>query len=102
MRNPRQEAPNRKRKFDPLFNKYADLFDGRCTKMKSADYSIEFEKDVKPISYGACRSVPDPYLPALQRDLDSQVEQGIIKPKTYSTPWLHLIVVVPKKGTTDI
>jgi hypothetical protein len=78
--------------FDRLFNEYADLFDGCCTEMKSADYSIEVEKDVKPVSYGACRSVPDPYLPALQRELDSLVEQGIIEPITYSTPWLHPIM----------
>ena len=37
--------------FDRLFNEYADLFDGRCIQMKSADYSIEVEKDVKPVSY---------------------------------------------------
>ena len=88
--------------FDALVNEYRDLFDGNCTTMKSADYHIELEKDVKPISYGACRSVPDPYLPALQRELDTLVQQGIIEPITYSTPWLHPIVVVPKKGTTDI
>ena len=70
--------------------------------MKSAEYHIELEADVKPISYGACRSVPDPYLPALQRELNTLVEQGIVEPISYSTPWLHPIVVVPKKGTTDI
>ena len=88
--------------FDALINEYRDLFDGKCTKMKSAEYHIELENDVKPISYGACRSVPDPYLPALQRELDTLVEQGIIESISYSTPWLHPIVVVPKKGTTDI
>ena len=88
--------------FDALANKYRDLFDGKCTKMKSAEYHIELEKDVKPISYGACRSVPDPYLPALRKELDGLMEQGIIEQIDYSTPWLHPIVVVPKKGTTDI
>jgi hypothetical protein len=88
--------------FDRLFNEYADLFDGCCTQMKIADYSIQVEKDVKPVSYGACRIVPDPYLPALQRELDCLVQHGIIEPITYSTPWLHPIVVVRKKGTTDI
>ena len=88
--------------FDRLINEYSDLFDGRCTQMRSADYHIELEKDVKPISYGACRSVPDPYLPALKRELEGLTEQGIVEPIDYSTPWLHPIVVVPKKGTTDI
>jgi hypothetical protein len=83
-------------------NEFKDLFDGQCTKMKSANYHIKLQDDVKPVSYGACRSIPDPYLPALRKELDALTEQGIIEAITYSTPWLHPIVVVPKKGTTDI
>jgi hypothetical protein len=83
-------------------NEYQDLFDGQCTKMKSADYHIELQDNVKPVSCGACQSVPEPYLPALRRELEGLIEQGIIKPITYLTPWQHPIVVVPKKGTTNI
>ncbi len=83
-------------------NDVRDLLDSQCTKMKSADYHIELQDDVKPVSYGVCRSVPDPYLPALRKELDALVDQGIIKPIPYSTLWLHPIVVVRKKGTTDI
>jgi hypothetical protein len=46
--------------FDTLMNEFRDLFDGQCTKMKSADYHIEVQADAKPMSYGACRSVLDP------------------------------------------
>ena len=88
--------------FDKLVNEYRDLFSGRCTQMKSQDYHIDVEADAKPISYGACRSVADPYMPALKRELDTLVEQDIIEKISYATAWLHPIVVVPKKGTTDI
>jgi hypothetical protein len=49
-----------------------------------------------------CRSVPDPYIPGLRRELDSLIDQGIIEPITYSDPWLHPIVVMLKKGTANI
>ena len=88
--------------FNKLVNEFKDLFDGQCTQMKSPDYHIEVEDGAKPVSYGACRSVADPYMPALKRELDTLVNQGIIEKINYATPWLHPIVVVPKKGTTDI
>jgi hypothetical protein len=35
--------------FDILMNEFKDLFDGQCNKMKSADYHIELQDDVKPV-----------------------------------------------------
>jgi hypothetical protein len=55
--------------FDTLMNEFRDLFDGQCTKMKSADYHIELQDDVKPVSYVACRSVPDPRRKSLMPSL---------------------------------
>jgi len=38
----------------------------------------------------------------LRRELDLLIEQDIIEPVSGATDWLHPIVVVPKKNTTDI
>ncbi len=87
---------------DNLINEYPELFDNQCKIMKNGTYHIDLEEDAKPISTGACRTIPEPYLPALKRELDDLEAQGIISKIDYSTPWLHPVVVVPKKGTTDI
>ena len=87
---------------DMLVNEYPDLFDGRCTPMYSGEYKIELEPDAKPVSSGACRNIQLPYVPALKKELETLVDQDIIEKITHATPWLHPIVVVPKKGTADI
>ena len=70
--------------------------------MKNGLHKIELEPDAKPVSTGACRTIAEPYMPALKRELNDLEASGIIRKIEYSTPWLHPIVVVPKKGTTDI
>ena len=87
---------------DTLVNEYPDLFDGRCTPMYSGEYTIELEPGAKPVSSGACRNIQLPYVPALKKELEGLVDQDIIEKITHATPWLHPIVVVPKKGTSDI
>ena len=88
--------------FDLLFNEFADLFTGKCTPMKEAVYHIELEPDVKPINYGSVRNVAEPNKAKLKLELEALIEQGIIEKIEYPTPWLHPIVVVAKKGTSDI
>ena len=41
-------------------------------------------------------------MPALKKEIESLLAQGIIEEVSGATPWLHPIVVVPKKNTTDI
>ena len=87
---------------DELLNEFSDLFAGECTTMKDGVYKIELQPDAVPVNTGACRAVAEPYMPALKRELDLLQTQGIIKRIDYATEWLHPIVVVQKKGTTDI
>ena len=87
---------------DALINEYPELFDEQCKVMKNGTYHIDLEEDATPMSSGACRTIPEPYMPAVKKELDTLQAQGIIKKIDYATPWLHPIVVVPKKGTTDI
>ncbi len=46
--------------------------------------------------------VAEPYMPALRKELDSLVAQGIIEPIEEASEWLHPIVIVPKKGSSEI
>jgi hypothetical protein len=46
--------------------------------------------------------IAEPYMPALKQEIESLKAEGIIKEVKGATPWLHPIVVVPKKNTTDI
>jgi hypothetical protein len=48
--------------------------------------------------------MPESYKEPLKHRLESHVAQGILEKVKdgEETPWLHLIVVVPKKGTTDV
>ena len=87
---------------DNLLNTYSVLFDGKCKVMKNGLYHIDVDPEAVPVNTGASRSIPDPYMPALKKEIESLLAQGIIEEVSGATPWLHPIVVVPKKNTTDI
>lgn len=101
---PVQVFQGRGPELDALMNmpKYAPLFDGKCKVMKNGLYHIDMEPDATPINTGASRNVPDPLLPALRKEIDSLLAQGIIEEVSGATPWLHPIVIVSKKNTSDI
>ena len=74
--------------------------------MKGKPARIELSKDATPTSTGHYRTIANAYLDPLKKELDVQVDAGILE-KMEEKPdaanyWLHPIVVVPKKGTTDI
>jgi hypothetical protein len=86
--------------------KYPEIFCGRVTLMKGKPAKIELSKDATPTSTGHYRTIANAYLDPLKKELDIQVDAGILekmeeKPEA-ANYWLHPIVVVPKKGTTDI
>ena len=88
--------------FDSIANKYPSVFDGNCKIMKGEKLRIEVDPLAVPVSTGASRTIPEPLLPALRKELDTLLAQGIIEPVEEATPWLHSIVLAPKKGTSDV
>lgn len=89
-----------------LARKYPNVFCGRVTMMKGTPATIELTPEAQATSAGHFRTIANAYLEPLQRELDVQVRAGILE-KLETKPeaakyWLHPIVVVPKKGTTDI
>ena len=89
-----------------IASKYPEVFCGRVTMMKGKPATIELSNDATPTSTGYYRTIADAYLAPLKKELDTQVAAGILE-KMGEKPdaakyWLHPIVVVPKKGTTDV
>ena len=87
---------------DSIANKYPSVFDGNCKIMKGEKLHIDVDPSAVPVSTGASRTIPEPLLPALRQELDTLLAQGIIEPVEEATAWLHPIVLVPKKGTSDV
>jgi hypothetical protein len=79
-------------------HEFPELFNNQFSIMKDRAYHIDLEADAIPISIGACRTIPEPYMPALKKELDDLVAQDNIKKIDYPTPWLHPIVVVLKNA----
>ncbi len=88
--------------FDALVNEFPRVFDGKCKIMKAEPYHIDLEAGVVPVNTGASKSIPEQYMPALRKEIDSLIAQGIIEQVEGATQWLHPIVVVPKKDSSDI
>jgi len=85
-----------------IAREFMSIFEGKITKMRGGPFHIELEPGAKPINSGCSRKVPEPYMEALRREIETQIEAGVIEPIHEATEWLHPIVVVPKKGTNDV
>ena len=62
-------------------------------------YHIKLDPSVSPVQH-APRRVPVPLREVLKSTLDDLVKQEIIAPIQKLTPWISLMVVVPKKNGT--
>ena len=60
--------------------------------------SIEVNAGAVPFACFNPRKVPIPLEEAAKRELESQVEQGIVERIAHTTPWLSPLVVAPKKS----
>ena len=88
--------------FEALRSKYKNVFDGQCKIMNGEKAHISIDPKATPISVGAHRSIAEPLLPALKKEIDLLVSQKIIEKIEYATDWLHPIVVVPKKTPGEV
>ncbi|MGV0986826.1 MAG: hypothetical protein ACOYB2_19955, partial [Limnohabitans sp.] len=80
---------------DSIMNRYPEVFDGKVTTMNGEPHHIELEDNAVPVNTGCSRMISEPYMNALKKELDSQVDEGIIEKVEGATEWLHPIVVVP-------
>jgi hypothetical protein len=87
---------------DNIATRYPEVFSGKIKGMEGGPCTIELTSDAVLMSNGAYRDIPAAYEDALKRELDSQVEAGILEKVNVPSEWLHPIVVIPKKGTSKI
>ena len=87
---------------DKIANRYPNVFCDKIRGMTGEPAMIELTPDAQPCSSGAFRDILSAYLEPLKKELDLQVKAGIIEPVQGPTEWLHPIVVVPKKDTSDV
>jgi len=87
---------------DTIANRYPEVFCGKIHGMAGGPCKIELKPEAEPVSAGAFRDIPEAYKAPLKKELDSQVAAGIIEPVDGPSEWLHPIVIVPKKGTSDV
>lgn len=74
--------------------KYSNVFDVAFGEVKNVSVELVLKENVKPI-FCKPHNVPFALRPAVERELDSLVENGVIYPVTQSE-WATPVVVVPK------
>jgi hypothetical protein len=87
---------------DNIATRYPKVFSGKIKGMTGRPCTIKLTSNAVPMSNGAYRDIPAAYKDALKRELDSQVEVGILEKVGAPSEWLHPIIVIPKKGTSEI
>ena len=74
--------------FPETFDDQMGLFEGEA--------SLKVSPDAKPVQLPP-RAVPQSIMPELKMELDKMEQEGIIRPCTETTEWVHNIVTVIKK-----
>lgn len=88
---------------DDLLSEFADVFsDDQLRPMSGDAMHIQLQPDAKPFCITTTRPVPYAYREQVKAQLDDMVAAQIIQPVSEPTEWCHPIVIVPKKGTSEI
>lgn len=86
-----------------LLAEFSDVFDNDQLKPMSGEpMHIQLHPDANPFKLNNARWLPYAYRDQVKAQLDDMVEAGIIREVTEPTEWCHPIVVVPKKGSSEV
>ena len=77
---------------------YEQIFTNPIGIMKGREMAIELTDTATPFACYNPRKIPIPLEVAAKRELDSQVESGIIERIDHATSWVSPLVVAPKKN----
>lgn len=75
--------------------KYPELFADKIGRLKNFEVKLHINTDIKPVQQ-KLRYVPFHLRDAVEKEIQSMLEQDIIEPVNGPTPWVSPIVVVPK------
>ncbi len=85
---------------DKFANEFPEVFDNtKIPTINGGFYTIKLEETAIPFNKRSSRSVPEPCMEKLKKELELQLGLGLIKqvPAGEKSEWLHPIVVAPKK-----
>lgn len=94
----KEHLPLGRKTGDPLNDlkqKFSETFDGQVG-LFEGEASLKVPPDAKPVQL-SLRAVPQSIMPELKMELDKMQQEGIIRPCTETTEWVHNIVTVVKK-----
>ncbi|XP_065182546.1 uncharacterized protein K02A2.6-like [Sycon ciliatum] len=86
-----------------LLEEFADVFDSsQLPPMDGPPMDIQLQPGAEPSCVRTARTIPFAYRDQIKSQLDSMVDDRIIEPVTEPSAWCHPIVLVEKKGTTEM
>ncbi|TRY80274.1 hypothetical protein TCAL_12397, partial [Tigriopus californicus] len=86
-----------------LCNEFSDVFDEKNLKpMKGSPMTIILEDNAIPHQERNARNIPVAYEGQVKKQLDDMLDDVIIERVVEPSAWCHPIVVVNKKGTSEI
>lgn len=82
-----------------LMDEYPHVFDGICRVMSGPPCPFSLKEGATPIKMHGSRPVSEPLKKPSREELAEQRALGIIRkiPPDTTTPWIHGVVLVPKK-----
>ena len=69
---------------------------------KDQQWTFSSTADANPVCVHNARPIPFAFPEQVKQQLDDMTAYGIIEPVTEPSEWCHPIVIVPKKGTSEV
>ena len=86
-----------------LLEEFADVFDNsQLHPMDGPPVDIQLQPGAEPSCVRNARTIPFAYRDQVKSQLDGMLDDGIIEPVTEPSEWCHPIVLVPKKGSSEM
>ena len=86
-----------------LLEEFADVFDNsQLHPMDGPPMDIQLQPGAEPSCVRNARAIPFAYRDQVKSQLDGMLDDGIIEPVTEPSEWCHPIVLVPKKGSSEM
>ena len=86
-----------------LLEEFADVFDNsQLHPMDGPPMDIQLQPGGEPSCVRNARAIPFAYRDQVKSQLDGMLDDGIIEPMTEPSEWCHPIVLVPKKGSSEM
>ena len=99
MVSPMPTATQKQADLESIMADFPKVFDGVCRVMDGPPCHFVLHDDAVPVKLRGSRPISEPLKLPFREELAAQVAQGIIRKVSPDevTPWIHGVIVVPKK-----